>query len=199
MTILKAEERNTHLKSKQLRREGIVPGVLYGSNSNESLSIQFSQKDVERLLKSNSLGCKVELMIAEKKQMALLKEISYVPDANIAEHLSFMPLIKGEPVTSIAHIILLNKEKAFGNVQQILFDISYKALPTDLIEKVEIDMDGMAVGDSIRVSDLEISKNEAIEVLDLPDSLVCSIVARKKVTAETEEAEETSESVQAEQ
>jgi large subunit ribosomal protein L25 len=190
MAILKAEKRNTGLKSKKLRREGIIPGVLYGSRLNESLSIQFSQKDVERLLKSNSLGSKVELMIGEKKLMALLKEITYTPVTNKVEHLSLMPLIKGEKITSVAQIVLLNKEEVLGNVQQSLFEISYKALPADLIEKIEVDLKGMVIGDSIRVSDLEISSNEAIEILNSPDNMVCSIVSRRIKTEETSESDQ---------
>lgn len=188
MTILKAEKRNKQLKAKHLRKAGIIPGVLYGSRNNESLSIQFSQKDVDSFLKSNSLGSKAELMIGEKKQMALLKEITYVPVTNKAEHLTFMPLIKGERITSVAQIVLLNKEKALGNVQQSLFEISYKALPTDLIEKIEVDLEGKTVDDVIRVADLEISANEAIEILTLPDSTVCSIVPNRVKTEETTES-----------
>lgn len=187
MTILKAEKRDSHLKAKQLRRAGIIPGVLYGSRLNESQSIQFSQNDVDRFLKSNSLGSKVELIMGEKKQMALLKEITFTPVINKAEHLTFMPLIKGEQITSVAQIILLNKEKAFGNVQQSLFEISYKALPADLTEKIEIDLEGMKVGDNIRVADLEISKNEAIEILTPSDSMVYSIVTSRGKSTETSE------------
>lgn len=193
MTILKAEERNTQLKGKQLRRAGIIPGVLYDKDSKQSLNIQFSQKDVEALLKTNSIGCKVDLVIGKKKQMALLKEISYTTVTNKVEHLSFMPLIQGEPVNSIAHIVLLNKEKVKGLVQQSLFEISYKALPTDLIEKIEIDLEKMAIGDSIRVEDLEIAKNTAIEILDPLDSMICSIVELKKKAEETSESEQEEE------
>lgn len=190
MTILKAEKRNTQLKGKQLRKSGIIPGVLYGSGSTESLSIQFSQKDVDSFLRSNSLGSRVELMIGDKRQMALLKEITYVPVSNKAEHLTFMPLIKGEKITSVAQIVLLNKEKVFGSVQQSLFEISYKALPADLIDKIEVDLEGMTAGDIIRVADLEISSNDAFEVLSLPDITVCSIAANRGATEETSESDQ---------
>jgi large subunit ribosomal protein L25 len=190
MTILKAEKRNKQLKGKHLRKAGIIPGVLYGSGSNESLSIQFSQKDVDSFLRSNSLGSKVELMIGDKRQMALLKEITYVPVTNQAEHLTFMPLIKGEKITSVAQIVLINKEKVLGNVQQSLFEISYKAFPVDLIDKIEVDLEGTSVGDVIRVADLEISSNDAYEVLSLPDITVCSIAPNRRKTEETAESDQ---------
>ncbi|MDD4801559.1 MAG: 50S ribosomal protein L25 [Syntrophomonas sp.] len=190
MAILKAEERNTSLKAKQLRKIGIIPGVLYDNHPNESLSIQFSRKDVEILLRTHSIGNAVDLMLGEKKRMVLLKEITYTTVTNQVEHMSLMPLIKGKKITSVAQIVLLNQEEVLGNVQQSLFEISYKAIPSDLIEKIEIDLKTIAVGDSIRVADLEISKNEAIEILTSPDNMVCSIMPFKTAPEEVLESDQ---------
>lgn len=190
MTILKAEERNTSLKAKQLRRSGFVPGILYNNDSDKSLSLQFSQKDVDNLLKSNAIGVIVELAIGKKKHPALLKEISFTAATNKAEHLSFMPLVKGETITSVAHIILNNREKIKGSLQQLLFEISYKALPQDLIEKIEIDLEEIEIGTSVRVADLEIAQNPALEILESPDSLVYA-VSEIKNQAEEEDVTET--------
>ncbi|MDD4169229.1 MAG: 50S ribosomal protein L25 [Desulfotomaculaceae bacterium] len=190
MATLKAEIRQKRLKSKQLRRLGIVPGVLYGSGDNHSLSIQFSLRDVQQLLSSNTIGSKVELMIGEEKQLALLKEISYVPVSGTVEHLTFMPLIKGERIASVARIIFINKEKVLGNVQQTLFELSYKALPADLIEKVEVDLKEAQIGDTVRIEELEIAKDEAIEILNPPDTLVYSVTEIKRVTEETTDESE---------
>ncbi len=193
MTILKAEKRNPDLKAKQLRRAGIIPGVLYGSRDSESLNIQFSQSDVERFLRTNAPGSRVTLMVGDKKTPALLKEVTHTLVTNKPEHLSFMPLVEGEPITSVAQIILLNRDKAKGNVQQTLFEITYKALPSDLVEKIEIDLEGLDIGESIRVEDLEISKNEAIEIQNLPDTMVLSIVARRMKTGATSSQDEQSD------
>lgn len=180
MSILKAENRDLNLKVKKLRREGIVPGILYGKNLEEPLSIQFAQKEAAQFLKSNAIGSKTELVIGENKMMALLKEVTYTPVINHIEHLSFQTLIPGEKITGTAQVILLNKDKISETVQQSEFEISYRALPSDLVEKIEIDLEGMKVGDSIRVGDLELAKNEAVEILNPPDSLVVSIAARNR-------------------
>ena len=76
-------------------------------------------------------------------------------------------------------------------IQQSLNEITYKALPSDLIEKIEVDLTGMKPGDSIYVSDLDIAKKEAYEIKTPLDSLVLSIVEPKTIL--TEEAEETGE------
>jgi large subunit ribosomal protein L25 len=191
MDVLKGEIRKSKLKSKQLRRKGIIPGVLYGTKENlESTNLQFSQKDVMRFLSRNIIGSRVNLEIDGEEQMALLKDVSYASVTNEVEHLTFMPLVKGEKINTIAHVILLNKEKISGTVQQTLFEISYRAFPTDLFDKIEIDLDGKQIGDSVKVEDLEVYKNENIEILIPEDTQVFAIVDVQAVAADEEEGEE---------
>ena len=131
MSILKGEKRNLNKKAKQLRKEGIIPGVLYGKNLKESISIQFPQKEVAQFLRSHFEGSRVDLMIGEESYKALLKEVTYVPMTRDVEHLSFQTLLEGEKVTNIAKIVLVNKENVEGLIQQSLNEITYKALPSD--------------------------------------------------------------------
>ena len=189
MLTLNAENRDMSLKPKKLRREGIIPGVLYGRDLNESLSIQFSQVEAARFLKSNSTGSKAELVIGDKKFPALLREATYKPATDELEHLSFQMLLAGEIVTSTARIVLVNRDKVSGMVQQPQSDISYRALPSHLIDRIEIDLDGMKVGASIRISDLDIAKNPDIEILSPLDTTVLSIADPRK-TAETLETDD---------
>ena len=190
MSELKAKKRDISSKGKQLRREGIIPGILYGKHMDESLSIQITQKDAVLFLNSNTVGSRLELVVGRKKYMALLKEVTYVPVTNAIEHFSFQALTAGEKVTSTAHIVLHHKDKVDGVVQLSLDEISYKALPKDLIERVDIDLEGMKVGTTILVSDLEIVKNEALEILTHLDDVVLTISEHKEYVEETPEDEE---------
>jgi len=191
MFALNAQNRDMGLKPKQLRRNGIIPGVLYGKNMNESLSIQFSQAETERFLKTNSTGSKAELVLGAKKYPALLREVEYKPATSELIHLSFQMLLAGEIVTSTARIILVNRDKIAGLVNQPLAEISYRALPMHLVDKIELNLDNMKIGDEIRVSDLEFAKNPNIEIISPLDALVFSISELRKLEAsEPEEAAE---------
>jgi large subunit ribosomal protein L25 len=190
MVALNAENRNTSLKPRQLRRKGVIPGVLYGKNLKESLSIQFSQAEVARFFKGNSVGSRVELVLGDNKFPALLREATREPATGGLEHLSFQTLLAGEIVTSTARIVFLNREKVTGMVQQPQDEISYRALPSNLIDKIEIDLDGMQTGTSLRISDLDIAKNPDIEILSPLDTMVLSIVeARRGEAPEADEQE----------
>lgn len=191
MVILNAENRKADLKPKQLRRKGIIPGVLYGKDLEESLSIQFTEGDAARFLKTNFPGSTVTLSIGKNKYPALLREATYKPATSELEHMSFQKLLAGELITSTARIVLLNSEKVSGMVQHPQDEISYRALPSHLVEKIEIDLEGMQIGDSVRISDLEIASNPDIEILNPLDAMVVSVSEiRRKVEEPEEEAEE---------
>lgn len=190
MSILSAENRNTELKPKQLRKKGFIPGVLYGKNLEQSLNIQFSLVDAARFLKSNAVGSKAELVIGDKKFPALLREVTYKSGMSELEHLSFQTLLAGEIITSTARIVLVNREKTPGVEQLMQSEVSYRALPAHLIERIEIDLEGMQVGDSIRISDLDIANNPNLEILTPPDALVLSIGDSQRLMEEPEPTEE---------
>lgn len=158
MAVLHAEKRNELLKGKQLRKQGFVPAVIYGHKLEESVMIQLPQKDIIKFLKANAAGSKVELNVGDKKYNTLLKDISFVPVTNEPEHLSFQTLISDEKTNSTAQIILINKEKVADTIVQSLHELSYRAYPADLFDKIEIDMEGREAGDVFRVSDSKLQR-----------------------------------------
>lgn len=180
MYQLKTNPRTTSMKAKQLRRTGVIPGVVFGKNMGQPISIQVLQKDVENFLKTNGVGYKLEIEFEGEKRLVLLKDITRDPTTRRVDHVDFQELTLGETITSIAHIFLINKEWIEGVVQQALEEITYKALPSNLIEKIEIDMEGKAVGYTLTVAELDIAKNELIQLITPLDSLVVSIAPHKK-------------------
>ncbi|NLM22294.1 MAG: 50S ribosomal protein L25 [Peptococcaceae bacterium] len=194
MSILKGEVRSLNRKAKHLRNEGIIPGVLYGKNLDQSISLQFPQKEVLTFLKSNSKGSIVELQVGEEKYKALFKEVTYAPVTGNIEHLNFQTLVEGEKITNTAAVVLINREEVKeGVIQQTLSEISYRALPSQLIEKIEIDVKDLKPGDSIFVSDLDIAKDEAYEIRNPLDSLIVSVLEPKTTVVEDVEEPEESE------
>ena len=98
-------------------------------------------------------------------------------------------LVAGEKVHSVAEIELLNHDKVTNGVIQLhLEEISYRALPEDLTDRIQLDLDGVKVGDSIKVKDLPFAQNPQIELLTDPEAIVVSVTeVRNTEEAETEE------------
>ncbi len=189
MNTLKTQVRDENAKAKQLRRGGIIPAVLFGKHLEKSISIQIPAKDVEQFLRFNSVGSRVDLVVGKKKYMALLKDITLTPLIRAAEHLSFQELTAGEKVTSEFHIHLHNRAKVDGIVQQHLSQVHYTALPSKLIDTVEVELEGKVIGDSAVLGDLDFASNPDFEILTPMDTTVYSVVPRKVVEEETEDAD----------
>ena len=188
MNTLKAEKRSLTIKAKRLRREGYVTGNVFGSEISNSIPIQMERPTVERLLKTSSKGSQIMLDVDGTTYDVLIKDISYNSLKGIYEEIDFQALVSNKKVHSVAEIIFQNHDKVIGGVlQQILSEISYKALPAALVENIKIDVSTMHVGDSIRVKDLEIASNPDIDLITDLDAVVASVTA-VHAEAEAEDA-----------
>ena len=194
MTTLKAEKRNMQTKAKKLRREGFVTGNVFGREMKESMPIQIAKTDAERLIKSHGKGSQIMLDVDGQMMDVLVKEIDLSPLKTEIYEIDFQALVKGEKVHSVAEVILLNHEKVnTGLVNQMLHEIAFKAEPSALVEKIEIDVGDMKLGDSIQVKDLDIAKNKDIDLVTNPEATVVSITEIHNQPVGDEEAEEETE------
>jgi large subunit ribosomal protein L25 len=193
MYVVKAESRNADVKVKNLRKEGIVPGCVYGGKLPETLLIQLSAKEATKLLREKTTGGQVSIDVNGKKMIALLKEIGCDPLSGRTEHLSFQGLVADELVTSTAQITLINEASVSDIIRQTLFELSIRALPANLVEEVRIDMTGMSAGAVVRVEDLDIANNADVELLTHLDTMVVTVIDKSSVKDEEAEAEEGAE------
>ena len=178
MNTLKAEKRSTDEKAKKLRREGFVTGNLFGREMENSIMLKLLKKDVEQLLKVDNKGSQVMLEVDGKQYDALIKEIQYNAMARRVDEIDFQALVSNEKVHSVAEVVIVNHDKvADGVLQENLEEVSYKAYPSALVDKVEVDVAGLKVGDTIRVKDLVIYKDADIDVKTDPEAVVVTVVA----------------------
>ena len=192
MNTLKAEKRDMSIKAKRLRREGYVTGNVFGKEIKGSIPIKLEKSAVDRLLKTHRRGSQVMLDIDGESMDVLLKEINFNPLKGQVDEIDFQALVKGEKVQSVAEVILENHDKvASGVLQLLLEEVPYRALPGDLIEKVMVDVGNLKVGDSIKVGDLDMAKNEKVDLLIDPETIIVTVSeSRNAVEEDTgEEAE----------
>ena len=194
MNTLKAEKRSLDVKAKKLRREGYVTGNVFGREIEKSIPIKMTKKDVDRILKTDNKGSQVALEIDGKTYDALIKEIVYNSMAGRVDEIDFQALVSNEKVNSVAEVIPLNYDRIQEGILQVkLNEISYRALPEALVDKIKIDVGEMKVGDAIQVKDLSIASDERIELLTNPETVVVTVAAVHNAVPETEDSEETAE------
>ena len=191
MTTLKVQRRNMETKAKKLRREGYVTGNLFGKEIEGSIPLQIEKQEAERIERECMKGSQLYLELDGKTYDVLIKEMDYRPMDHQILEMDFQALVKGEKVHSVAEVILLNKEKVTeGVLEQLLEEIAYKATPEELVEKVEIDCAALRLGDTLKVADLDIAKNDKIDLQTDLDAPIVSILASNNEVLEDEEAEE---------
>ena len=176
MNTLKAEKRDMSIKAKKLRREGFVTGILFGRELEESIPLKFEKAEIEKLLKVENKGGQVMLEVDGKTYDALIKEVDYNPLKGYVDEIDFQALVSNEKVHSTAEVHLVNLDKlAAGVPQQMLHEISFKALPAALVEKVEVDVGDLKVGDTIRVADHPIAKDKDVDLMTDPEATVVTV------------------------
>jgi large subunit ribosomal protein L25 len=192
MNTLKAEKRDMSIKAKKLRREGFVTGNVFGREIQGSMPIKMAKADAERLLKTNGKGSQIMLEVDGRNMDVLVKEIVYNSMKRQIDEMDFQALVSGEKVHSVAEVVLLGHDKLQeGVLQELLHEISYKAVPAALVEKVEIDVSAMKVGDTIKVKDLPIASDKDVDLLTDPETVVLTVTKVHYSAAEDESGEET--------
>ena len=131
------------------------------------------------------------LEVDGKTYDVLIKEIDYDAMKNQVTEIDFQALVSNEKVHSVAEVVLLNHEKVVdGILQQKLEEISYKALPAALVDRIEIDVESMKIGDAVLVKDLAIASNPDIDLMTDPEAVVVTVTRAHNAPVE-EETEET--------
>lgn len=190
-TTLTATKRDMKTKAKALRRQGKITGNISGKDLPGSISIQLDAIEAGRFLKDHKEGSQLNLDLGDEKYNVLIKEISFQPSKHQYDNIEFQLLVAGEKVNCTVPIILTNTEAVHGYLTQNLAEVSFKAIPSALVEKIEIDAATLPVNESLLVSDLDIAKTDAIDMITPMDTIILHISEHQKgVMEETaEEAE----------
>jgi large subunit ribosomal protein L25 len=179
--------------ARTLRREGKVPGVIYGHNRQaEALAIDSGA--LTKMLIGISAGTTVLDVVVDGRPAvkALIREIQRdsVKPSEIL-HLDLYEVRADEKVTLAVPIHLVGVPdgvRNFGGVlDHVLREIEIEVLPADIPEHVELDVTALTIGHSLFVRDLKIEK---AEILNDPDTPVCTVVAPRaeEAPAPVEEA-----------
>ncbi len=178
---LHAEEREIlGKKVKKLRRDGIVPGHVYGKKTDTE---HVSVKAIDLLSTFHQAGETglVDLKIgAEKVRPVLIRGLQHHPVTGDILHVDFYQVNLSEKVQVPVPIVVIGEEAELVHmgeavVLQPISEIQVEALPTDLIEKIEVDITQLKnIEDAITISQLNYDRSK-ITVLAEPDEVVVKL------------------------
>jgi len=140
---LTLDERTVHGKKVAgLRKEGLVPGVVYGPGI-DPVSVQIEDGVFTKVYRQAGSHAPVHLTIGSKKSIAMIKDVDRDPVKGSVRHVSFHAVNAKDPVIAEVPIRLVGEgdseaERAGLIVLQALDKIEVKALPMDLPEAIEV-------------------------------------------------------------
>lgn len=188
--------------SRRLRREGQVPGIVYGlGNDPVTLSVDYSE--LRAVLTTDAgMNALINLEVAGDTQLCIVKDIQRDPVRNEVLHVDF---IRIDPDIEIAvdvpiHVVGEARKvtEENGMVDHVLFTLHVLSKPDAIPNELVVDISDLTVGDSIRVGDIELPAGVRTEV-DPEESVAIGTVTRSTLEsiAEDEAAEAEAEAEEA--
>ncbi|MHB8670165.1 MAG: 50S ribosomal protein L25 [Acidimicrobiales bacterium] len=178
--------------SRRLRREGKVPGVLYGHGTDPT-SLAVDARDLRHALSGEAgVNALLSLKVGETTHLALARQIQRHPVRGSVDHVDFQVVRRDEVVSAEIPLHLVGEASevamADGRLDQQLFALTIHARPGDIPNAIEVDVSAMAVGDAIRVGDLVLPNGVSTEASDEEPIVVAQAAQAAEVAeAETEE------------
>jgi large subunit ribosomal protein L25 len=164
-------------KVKTLRREGKLPANIYGKGL-KSIAIQINTKDFESVYKEVGETGLIDLILDGEAHPVLIKSVQMKYPLHTPLHVDFHQVNLKEKVKAMIPIALVGEAKAvtdkIGTLIQLINEIEVEALPTDLPERIEVNVEHLAnLNEQITVSDLRIPSS--VNVLTDPGQIVVKI------------------------
>jgi large subunit ribosomal protein L25 len=176
--VLKAEERKIlGKKIKTLRREGILPGNVYGKGLS-SVALQVQLADFDKVYKEVGDTGLIELELNGKTHPVLVKNLQMNFRSQSPLHADFYQVNMKEKVKATVPVILTGEAKAVtdkvGLLLQTLSDVEIEALPDHLAENIEVSVEHLAaIDDQVKVADLKAP--EGVIIITDPEQTVVKV------------------------
>lgn len=145
---------------KALRREDVVPGIIYGHGF-EPVAVQFNSREVEKAISQAGTSSTVQVFVEgiHDPYLAIFRDVQYHTLKRNVIHLDLQALNLKETVRVPVSVILTGEAPAvkdFGGILlQILNELEIEALPTALVPSIEVNVSGLTeIGQSITVGDI---------------------------------------------
>ena len=179
-------------ESRRLRKEGLVPGILYGTGKTHSISVP--ERELRKAL-TGGAGMHTILDVVLDGGTAtpsILKDYQQDPLRGKLVHVDLLEVRLDRTITATVTIQLVGADdspgvREGGALSQIAREVNVEALPMEVPDHIELDVSGMAIGDTLRIADLE--AREGVAFLDDPETVLATVTVPTRVE-EPEEAPE---------
>ncbi|HCP40195.1 MAG TPA: 50S ribosomal protein L25 [Cryomorphaceae bacterium] len=180
--------------AKAERKAGNVPCVIYGGEA----PIHFSAPTLAfRGLVYTAEAKTAKITVGDTSIEAVIQDIQFHPVTDQLMHIDFIQLIEGKAVTMNIPVVLHGQARGVlngGKLKTILRQLSVRAVPGQFPESIDLNIDELKIGGSIRVSDVPF---EGFEILNADTAVIVTVKKARGAVDEEEEEEESAEGAEA--
>jgi large subunit ribosomal protein L25 len=178
--------------SRRLRREGLVPGVVYSGGS-EARPFQVAERDVRNVLGEGAALFDLEIE-GGKSVPVVVKEQQLHPVRGSLQHIDLQEVRLDEAIQAVVTIELEGTEtapgvKGGGVLEHVTREVTVEALPTEIPDRIVADVSAMEINDTLQLSSLVVPEGVTL-VADDPDEVTIATLSPPRVEEEPEPAVE---------
>jgi large subunit ribosomal protein L25 len=174
--------------SRRLRHMGMVPGILYGGDK-EPVNLELDHQALILNLRNERFHASIlTLDLAGSKEQVLLRAVNMHPFKLQVQHVDFQRISKDKKIHMKVPLHFVNADKSPGVKEQggvvshILNELDIVCFPDDLPEFIEVDLSGLAVGNSVHARQLTLPKGVELALHKNEDPVVATVVVPQLVT-----------------
>jgi large subunit ribosomal protein L25 len=194
LQVLERERRGS-ADARRLRKQGLIPGVLYGKGK-ASHAICVPERELRRVLTgAGGLHAILDVVLEGQStaHASILKDYQQDPIRGHISHIDLQEVRLDQPIQASVTVQLVGEPagaKEGGVLSQVQREINVEALPMEIPEHIDLDVSGMAIGDTLRLADL--APMAGVTYLDNPEETVLATVTlpTREVEPEPEEVPE---------
>ena len=205
-TIINGNLRNSTGKgsARAVRRAGRIPAIIFGDKK-ETISIDIEEREYKKIMNQSGIFSRLlDLSVDGKSNLVLTRDIQFHPVSENPLHVDFLRIGKGSNINVSVPVSFINEElspglKTGGVLNTVRFELELMCPADSIPEKIEINLEGLVVGDSIKISSVNLPDGVSSTITDR-DFTIATIAAptvmsevSTEETTETEETEENSE------
>ena len=201
---LSAKKRDESLKPKQLRKQGWVPGCVYGKGM-EPVNIQIPYQKLKNCLKKHAHTLQLDVE-GVGEYFVGVDEVQKGALGDTFNHISFHQLNKNEKTSLTVEFHFEGKaygQTEGGMINHLMHEVTIKGYPQDLPDTITVNVSELNVGDLIYIKDIADNYSFEFHPEDMDKAIVkcqyAKVVELPTATTEEPAAEETTEEVVAEQ
>jgi large subunit ribosomal protein L25 len=183
--------------ARRMRREGLVPGVVYSGGS-EATAFQVAERDVRSVIAEGAALFDLSIDGA-KARPVVIKEQQLHPVRGTLRHIDLQEVkldeaIQAEVVIELEGVETAPGAKAGGVLEHVTREILIEALPTEIPDRIVVDVSAMEINDTLQLSVVEAPKGVTFVVED-PEEVTIATLSPPRVEEAAPEVEEETELV----